>query len=431
MYLTPRQQILTYIAADAAMNVSSRVFQIYCTWLFLKATAATHSLTSILLTGWIVSTALLPICGAVAECIRKDRILVMAGIFTIAAAVIAVGTQTVFGIRAQGFHHLLSLILVSILSSAATALLFPLGTPLLPEITKIESEIHFGMRLKSAMFVVNMLLGPTSAGLLIGAFGGSSALILCVASAVIGCLLSVTFSMSFARRTISIAQRALGNSVMQGLRTNIIRLLNIKAERTIAIASMSANMLFVPFIYLILPAKLLGDGFTMLELGIVEVFFGVGVLIASSLVIRACQKFLTEHGIASLGIASLGVALIAFAKTNALASSIALAIVAGAGLTMFNVTVNVRRAVCIPDGYRSSMEATLLFFCTASVPIGLLLANVALARFSPNYTVMIGGQLFLPSVLTIIFSKSLREMLNAGSSVTSPYYKITNKNLFK
>ncbi|MBZ4241808.1 hypothetical protein LAN32_25585, partial [Mycobacterium tuberculosis] len=58
------------------------------------------------------------------------------------------------------------------------------------------------------------------------------------------------------------------------------------------------------------------------------------------------------------------------------------------------------------------MESTMLFLCTAAVPLGLWLATLGLNRYSPDEVIIKGSETFIIAVVCIMFSRSLRLMLN-------------------
>lgn len=429
MKLSPWAQICTYVAADAALNVSARGFQIYCTWYFLKFLAADGGLSSVLLSIWITSTVLLPFVGVLGDRIRKSFILVFAGSLAVAGAFLSLIAVEHLGGNPDHRRIFYAFLVIGVISSSSIALLFPLGTPLIAEIASSESDIHRGIRLKSSMFIVNLLFGPTLAGLVIGRFSGEAALVLATAAAVIGLGLALIFSGSFSSKRVERTASSQLPGFFHELRGGVRRVLRIKAERTIAIASLFANMLLVPFLFLVLPAKVIGSGMSMLELAGVEIAMGAGVLASSGFLIRKLQTILSEHGIASLGVCVLGLSIFSFAYVESLWLLCFFAFALGVGLTAFNVTVNSKRASAIPDGYRATMESTLLFACTLAAPAGIWLSKIALKSLSPDQVIVLGSGTFLVAITAIAFSRALRDMLNTPQGAT-PYYVTTNHTLF-
>ncbi|PRG02849.1 MFS transporter [Burkholderia contaminans] len=430
MRLTSWQQICLYVAADAVLNVASRTLQIYCTWHFVKLLFDQSALGSILLATSIASLVLLPFWGVMAERVKKSHILTIAALLSVLASIISILAAHIFKSANTNYHLLISLMLSGVVSSSATAALYPLGTSLLPEITDQEADIHKGMRLKSSMFFINLLLGPTLAGLAIGRVGGNAALILSAVSAIIGLLLSLAFLSAFSPQMLPKGDRSSRFSFFIELQSGVKRVFLIKAERAIAIASLFANILFVPFFSLILPTKLLRSGFSMFDLAIIELSLGIGVLLSSSLIISRLQKVSSEHTLACGSIALIGLTTFACGFSENFWALCVFNMMLGIGLTTFNVTVNSKRAISIPAGYRSTMESTMLFLCTAAVPLGLWLATLGLNRYSPDEVIIKGSETFIIAVVCIMFSRSLRLMLN-DENRKIPYYVATNRELFE
>lgn len=430
MRLTPWQQICLYVATDAMLNISSRTLQIYCTWYFVKLLFSQDALASILLATSITNLVLLPFWGVVLDRVKKSYILILSSMLAVLAATSSAWMVHVFQSDHANHQLMIGLMLSGIVSSAGISALFPLGTPLLPEITNKEAEIHRGMRLKSSMFIINLLLGPTLAGFAIGRVGGDAALVLSAISSILGLSLSAAFLFAFSPLGLPDEHQTKTRSFFQELRAGVKRVIIIKAERIIAIASLFANMLFIPFFFLILPTKVLWRGYSMFDLALIELSLGIGVLLASSLIIPRLQKFLSEHTLASISITLLGLTVLACAFAQRFWSLCALNLLLGIGLTLFNVTINSKRAISIPAGYRSTMESTMLFLCTAAVPFGLWFARIELNKYSPDQVILGGSEAFLIAIVCIIFSRPLRLMLNHGNG-KDPYYVTTNGELFE
>ncbi|MBI0328726.1 MFS transporter [Burkholderia plantarii] len=428
MRLTPWRAICLYIAADGALNVSFRTLQIYCTWYFVKLLSSEGALGSILVATSVTTLSLLPIWGVVLDRFKKSYILAVASVVIAFGAILS--AWIAFEFERSSHQLMIGLALGSVLSSAGVAALVPLGTPLLPEITDREAEIHRGMRLKSAMFVVNLLLGPTLAGLAIERVGGNAALIVSIICAIFGLVFSLIFLASFNPSAITTNAPQNNSSLCQNLHAGARRVLKIKAERIIAVASFFANMLFIPFFFLILPAKLLWQGYGMLDLAFIELSLGAGVLLASGVVISLLRKCVTEHTLASFSITLIGITILMCAFTHELLPLCALNLLLGMGLTLFNITVNTKRAIAIPAGYRSTMESTMLFLCTAAVPFGFWVSKIVLIKFSPNQVILGGSEVFVVAIVLIVFSRPLRQMLNHDGG-EAPYYLEINRELFE
>ncbi|WP_321906088.1 MFS transporter [Paraburkholderia tropica] len=428
LLLSSWSQIRLYVFGEACVNVAVRALQIYCTWLFIKKTGEEGLLAKILIVSWVTSLVLLPVWGVMLQRYRKERIILLA---TLLCAMSSWGAWIAVSVQASTLMYAV-LLFSTFLSAIATSALFPVGTPILAEISSGSEEVHRAIRLKSAMFIVNLLCGPTLAGLMIGQFGGTAALILSVIASVLALALVFIFNQS-RRLVVRVHQSNSRGGREQGffreLYTGVRRVFLIKAELTIALASLFANMLYVPFLYLLLPSKILGDGFSMFDLAIVEISLGVGVTLTATYLIKFIKKKFSAHGAAILGMVLIGSAVFLCANTKNLILICLCSAELGVGLVLFNVTVNSRRAVAIPVEYFALMESTLLFICTAAAPLGIWISQQGLHYYPPDRLIVLGSEVFLIAIATITLSKPLRRMLN-GAEDSVPYYLSTNRDLF-
>lgn len=417
--------ICIYIGIEACLNISARSFHLYNVWFFLKAHASPGWLAWILTASWAANTAVLPFAGAIAERLPKARLVFAASVASTFAAAFAL-VLTVDG-RAGELTEMLTYLACAVVLSLCAGAVAPLALALLPALGARQEDVNRGLRVRSSMFIVNLVLGPTLAGAAIGEFGGESALVLQVIASCSGLALAVIFVRAVPRG-IQDAGGLPAQSVLRDIRWGFRRVLEIPSERAIATVSLFANLFYVPFVSLLIPAKVIGLGYSMFDLALVELSMGFGVLLATTYGMPAMGPRLSQHQLASSGAASLGVAMIGFSLVSQLALLCALTALAGAGLSTFNVTVNTRRAMSIPDGFRSAMESSLLFFCTLAVPVGLTLSREALLRISPSAVIGSAGVAFCAAITIIFFSSSLRQMLN--STEAGSYYGRLYSHLF-
>ncbi|QTP36324.1 hypothetical protein B7759_04960 [Burkholderia glumae] len=426
--LTPWRLIVMYVCADAAVTVSSRILQFYATWLLLKGIANPSALALTLTATWVTTLLTLPFAGIISERIPKSSVLLGASLIVL-GSVIPVAVVAFAHYRTTTDWLIVVIVLESVTSSVAMAALMPLSTPLIPEISPDADEIRKGLRLKASGFILNILFGPTLAGFMIGAFGGESALWASVVSSCLGVIASLAFHASFGRRQAVHAGADDAPPFFQELRRGMLRVLGIRAERAIAAASLLANMLFVPFVFFLLPAKVLAEGGTMLNVAAIELSLGAGVLVAAMLLIQQARRIASDHAISVFGIFLIGGSIFVFGCIHNLPVCCMLGFTLGIGLTMFNVTVNSKRAMAIPAGHRACMESSLMFLCTAAAPLGIWMSGVALKTLSPNSVIVYGSELFLLALFCIAFSRPLRLMLNSEDG-GSPHYLRTNRELF-
>jgi len=425
--LTPWQLILVYFASDACINVAARSFQIYCTWYLVSVMSREDQLSTVMILVWTTSTVFLPFAGVLAEAYRKSRLLMIGASAALASSL---GLWLVVSVADHEAWPFAGVLLLAVVASVSTALTAPLNAPLVPMIVKEEAGIHRAMSVRSSMFVINLILGPTLAGFLIGVFGGTAAIWLGSVAGLLGLGLSIFFASKLGEPR-NAHQRRIGlHYITRELSLGIMRVASIPAERAIGFASLLANLILVPLLFLLLPAKMLGIGMTMLELAFAELSFGVGILFASAILIARLRRRLSEHSTASLGVASMGLAMVLLGCFDHVLVLCFSAFMLGCALTAFNVTVNAKRAVAIPDGFRATMEATLRFFCVLAVPLGFWLSSQAIAVMGPSRALVYSSTLLFIAALCVCFSGALKAMLNSPKGDV-PFYIRQHANLFK
>ncbi|AMP07686.1 MFS transporter [Collimonas pratensis] len=414
-------KIWLYIAADTFAGVGFRVFQVFCTWLFIQNLKREDQLSNLLIAIWLTTTFLLPVAGVFAERFKKTRILFISCLLGTLSTILLVSLMPSFAEPEQSVKFVPVLVVAGVLLSGFQAAIFPLGAALIPNIVSNESDIQQAYKIKSSMFIVNLIFGPTLGGLVIGIYGGEASLVLAMTAYFLATVCAMTFLRGFNKEYAAVHSGKGYSSLLTDLGNGFMRIIRIAEERVIAMASLLTNMLLTPFIFVILPAKILGHGMTMLDVAMVELALGVGVLFSTTFLISRLQKRWEHHAIASFSTAILSITIVGFGCTNNLYVMFFLAFFLGGSLSIFNVTINAKRAISIPDGYRATMESSLLFLCTVSIPLGLFLTKFLFRHFDPDTTILWSAILVIPPVFLIFCSRPLRNMLNAERDAV-PYY---------
>ncbi|HTD05632.1 MFS transporter [Undibacterium sp.] len=414
-------KIWLYIAADTFAGIGFRVFQVFCTWLFIQNLKREDQLSNLLIAIWLTTTFLLPVAGVFAERFRKTRILFISCLLGTLSTILLVSFMPSFTEPEQSARFVPILVVAGVFLSGFQATIFPLGAALIPNIVSNEPDIQQAYKIKSSMFIVNLIFGPTLGGLIIGIYGGEASLILAMTSYFLATVCAMTFLRWFNEDYPPVHSSKGFSSLLTDLGNGFMRIAHIAEERVIAIASLLTNMLLTPFIFVILPAKIVGRGMTMLDVAMVELALGAGILFSTMFLISRLQKRCGHHAIASFSTAILSITIVGFGCTNNLHVMYFLAFFLGGSLSIFNVTINARRAISIPDGYRAVMESSLLFLCTVSIPLGLFLTKFLFRHFDPDTTILWLAILVIPPAFLIFYSRPLRSMLNAEKD-TVPYY---------
>ncbi|SIO95933.1 MFS transporter [Vibrio spartinae] len=416
-------KIYLYIISDVFSQVSYRLFQVFCTWYYIQYYNQEENLASIMFFVWLSSVLFLPISGIALEKYRKTSVLSIS-CFIICICSIFTLAYYHYYTNHNNYTDIVFLV-ISIFLSAASSFILPLGVSLIPEISSNQNETSFGIRIKSSTFIINLFLGPMLGGFLAGTLGGESILV----AALIFSFLSVISSLYLSIKTNLKIVKNTQEKFIFALTEGIKRTIKIKEERIVAIISSGSNLFLVPFIFLLLPSKVISEGNTMVDISIIEVCLGIGMLLSPIVFIPYLEKSLGKHITICLGQTLIAFSIFSFSLTNNLYIQYLLGFALGIGLNLFNVIINTCRAISIPDGYRGSMESSFLLLCMITIPTGFWISKLYLNTFTANDIISSSIIIYIPSLLIVIMSTSIKNIVGS-SSENQPYYKTKYKKLF-
>ncbi len=420
-----------YIAADTLLNIGFRVFQVFCTWLFIQRFRQEDLLSDLLIAIWVVTCVVLPFAGVLAERIAKAKLLIGACIFSATIISAIFFSEISWSIQSNYKIATVLLILVSLFLSVFQTIISPLGAVLIPQLMTTEAEIQLGFRIKSSMFFANLIFGPTLGGIAIGIYGGLAAMGLAVGaycgSAIAAAILLFCIQESKPASKIEPRRQLLRLSadLVRGFR--IIKW--IPAERMIALASLLINFLMTPFVSVLLPAKVIGDGRTIIDVAMIEMMAGCGILFATVYGIKKLETRFSKYKISATSLLLLVISICSFAFSENILMMYVLAFVMGSSVSVWNVLINSKRAVSIPTGYRGLMESSLMLICIVSIPFGLIFTKFLLHWLEPNQVILCLACLAVPGVALVFFSKPLENMLGYKQDA-EPYYSRLYSALF-
>lgn len=420
----PLALIGIYSASEILITASFRIFQIFCTWYFVKELKLEELWGNVLLAIWIVGSAMLPMSGTIIDRFKKTNLLLLT---TIVSAVFVAASLFAFHTY-EGSSDLFYIFLaISIILSVGNSIVTPMGGSLIPDIAKTEKELVFGMRVKHSTFLINLLIGPVLGGILVDEYGGFAVLAFSVGVAVV----SIAFAVAL--KAFHTGPKPAGNRAAKNIAKETIaglkRSFSIREERIIAIASLILNFYLVPFIYLILPLKMIRNDYSMTSISIVEIAMGCAMLFTSFVLLPQAVKHFSNHKIASISLVSMVIGFVGFSWTDSMYGMCFLSYLIGMGLSGFNVTVNTKRSQSIPDGFRGAMESSILFLCTLSVPLGIFTVKSLIPIFAVDTIILMSGLLFFPPLYIIFSSSSLKAMLDHDHD-GEPFYKSRYRNAF-
>jgi MFS transporter, DHA3 family, macrolide efflux protein len=419
---------VSYLLLDVAMESAFRSMQLYVTWWFLQSHDMTVGLSVTLAVVSFFNVIFIPISGTWSNKVPLSNYIARAvhlGCLALVSFVIALR------LLEDTRYWLWVLIILMVLLGIATALLRPLSMKVINGIFQGEAAISKAYKTKYALAILNILLGPTLSGLMIETYGGKAPLVcafIFYGLALLGAAVFKNASRGYSD-AFSVCKTTRGawvTELIHGFRLNFY----IKEERAIAIMSALLNCFFSPFMFLLLPAVIVKiHAYTLREVGLIELCFGVGIAIS-------CTDYATsffKNKVSLYHACVLYIVMLtgAFALFSTLSNILLLCFtgaIMGAALNSLNVVINTRRLHCIPSSHQAMMEGCFVFLCTAAVPVGLLLTG-ALMRILPSQTVIgVYASICFSSVLFFCASVSVKRMLQPN--VQADYYAKQYPKLF-
>jgi hypothetical protein len=198
----------------------------------------------------------------------------------------------------------------------------------------------------------------------------------------------------------------------------------------IAIGSMIVNFLLTPFLTLLLPALIIHKKGTMVDVALVELSVGLGILLAATFGIKVMKRRWRVFGIAMASIILIVVSVCSIALVDSLVVVAFLAFLLGHSIAVWNVSINTKRAVSIPEGYRALLESSLMFLCIASVPIALVICKILLVSLNPSEVILCLALPAIPGIAILLFFAPLRDMVNSLDQ-GRPYYSRHYAKVFR
>lgn len=419
---------VSYLLLDVAMESAFRSVQLYVTWWFLQSHDMTVGLSVTLAIVSFFNIIFIPISGTWSNEVPLANYIAHAvylGCFTLVSLLMALR------LLEDTKYWLWVLIIPMIFLGIATALLRPLSMKVINSLFRGEVAISNAYKTKYSLAILNILLGPTLSGFMIEVYGGGAPLV----CAFIFCGLALLGATVFKRTSLScFGKFSVYKATRGGWVTELIRGFRIsfyvKEERAIAIMSILFNFFFSPFMFLLLPAVMIQfHEYTLREVGLIELCFGVGIVISCTGCITSCvQRKLSLYHTCLLYIAILAGAFFLFSMLSNMLLLCLTGAIMGAALNAFNVVVNTRRLHCIPSSHQAMMEGCFVFLCTAAVPVGFILTGTLMRIFSSQTVISIYASICFFSVLFLYDSVSFKRMFQPN--VQADYYAKQYPKLF-
>ncbi len=109
---------------------------------------------------------------------------------------------------------------------------------------------------------------------------------------------------------------------------------------------------------------------SIIYLAIMEVCFGLGLLITSMLVGKLLSKDVKRLTLILTGNILTAISIMLFPVVSFLYLKLLLLFLIGSGLALNNISTSSLRALAVPDDIRGRLESAIYFFCILSIPAG-------------------------------------------------------------
>ncbi len=392
-----------YFAGQSVSLVGTWMQRVAMSWLVYRLTGSPAWLGLVGFAGNLPTFLLAPLAGAWIDRSDKRRLLLATQGLAAAQALtlfLLVATNTV-----QVWHVLV----LSLLLATVNAFDMPGRQSLVVEMVGDRTDLPNAIALNSSMVNAAKLLGPSVAGLAIGAFGEAPCFGLNAASYV-AVLLSLAAMRLPKKEAPNSRRRVLADvlEVARAVRRHPVQGRALLLLAIISLVGIPYGVLMPVFAKEILRGGPHTLGFLMAAPGLGALF---GALRLASL--RRTDR-LPAHAVRATAL--FGAALIAFSASRWLAPSLLLLAVAGFAQMTQMASTNTILQTTVDDGMRGRVMSFYTMSFQGTMPVGNLLAGMAATSLGAPGTVAVCGALSI--LAAALFANLARQRV--ASSAASP-----------
>lgn len=316
-------------------------------------------------------------------------------------------------------YWILGLAIPTIVLGVSTALLEPLSMKVISSLFRGEEMIGRAYKAKYASTIINIVLGPTLSGFAIAAYGGHTSLVFAFLFCGLACLGIVIFKRTYHPTNRLESTHTVHNNwihdILQGFKISF----SIHEERIIAGMCMLLNFFFVPFIFLLLPNIVIQlYQYSMREVGLIELCFGAGAIVPSLDYFSVLLKrIISPYYTFLLSITAFAATFFVFSIVSTIIHMCLLGVVMGLSISLFNITVNTKRAQCIPSSHQTILEGCFLFLCSSVVPIGYIVTGILIDIWPLKTIIYVYSSVCFFSIAGLYASSSIKKMFREDSPI--------------
>jgi len=393
-----------FFAGQGISLIGTWMQQIAMIWLVYRLTHSPFLLGVVGFAGQIPTFLFAPFAGVLADRWNRHRTIVVTQTLSLLqAATLAILVLT-------GTVEVWHLVVLAVILGAINAFDMPTRQSFIVQMIERKKDLANAIALNSAMVTATRLLGPSIAGILIGAFGEGICFLVNAISyvAVIAALLAMRVAPPPARRA--------NGRMIDGLKEGFAYVAGFAPVRDILLLLALISFMGMPY-HILMPVfakDILGGGAH--TLGFLMGASGFGALVGT--IYLAMRKTIRGFGrIIAAAAMVFGVGLVAFSLSHVVWLSMTLVFVAGLGMMAQMACSNTVIQTIVDDDKRGRVMSLFTMAFIGMAPFGSLFAGALASRIGAPHTLAIGGGFCVAG--GIVFASRLKAM----KEVLHPIYR--------
>lgn len=364
-------------------------------WLAYRMTGSAFVPGLVTFCGQIPTFFLAPVFGVLTDRWNRHRTLVATQVLSMLQAV------ALFALTAVGGLTVWQLVLLSLMLGIINALDMPVRQAFLVEMVETRDDLSNAIALNSTMVNGARLLGPATAGFLIGWLGEWWCFLLNAVS-------FVPVVVALVAMHVRTPEPRDGRpSVLEELREGVVYAFGFPPIREILLLLSLVSMGGMPLLVLmpVFASQILhGSAYTF---GLLSAALGLGALVGGLLLaMRKSVLGLGRH--VAMSTAGFGLAMLLFALSHWLLLSLVAMVVAGYSMISQMAASNTILQTIVDDDKRGRVMSFYAVAFRGTAPVGSLLAGVAASYWGVAVTTAFGGLACLAGAL--VFGWRLRTL---------------------
>ncbi len=373
-------------------------------WLVYRLTGSTVLLGMVVFADQIPTFFLSPLAGVFIDRWNRHRVLIVTQILSLLQALVVAAlilTDTI------AVWHI---IVLSLFLGTVNAFDMPTRQAFVVKMVDDRTDLSNAIALNSTMVHVARMLGPSAAGLLVGAFGEGVCFLINAASYV-----AVIFSLLI-MNTIHVEPPGKRMEVFEGLKEGFRYAFGLAPIRTLLLFIAWVSLLGMPYMVLmpVFARDILQGG--PQTLGFLMGASGVGALIAA-LYLASRRSVIGLGRIIAMACALLGVSIVAFSLSRSFWLSVVLLLVAGFGTIVQITSTNTILQTLVEEDKRGRVMSLFTMAFMGMVPFGALLEGSLASHLGAPHTLLVN------SACCLLGAAVLARQLPSLRNVTQPIYE--------